>query len=54
MFTGFSDFDDDDDDDEGEEQVPEKTVRYVGKPTKEVDAAWDRLTEGKQAFEFSD
>lgn len=51
MFTGFSDSDDDD---EGEEQVPEKPVRYVGKPTNKVDAAWDRLTEGKQAFDFSD
>lgn len=48
-FAGFSDFDD-----EGEEQVSEKPVRYVGKPTDEVDAAWDKLTEGKLSFNFSD
>lgn len=44
MFTGTHDFDD-----KGKVQLPEKTVRYVGKPTKEVDAAWDRLTEGESA-----
>lgn len=48
MFTGSPDFDD-----EGEEHVPEEPVRYVGKPTNEVDAAWDKLTEGKPASNFS-
>ena len=47
MFTGSPDFDD-----EGKEHVPEEPVRYVGKPTKEVDAAWDRLTEGELAAGF--
>lgn len=49
MFTGSPDFDD-----EGEEHVPEEPVRYVGKPTNEVDAAWDKLTEGKPASNFPD
>lgn len=44
MFTGSPDFDD-----EGKEHVPEEPVRFVGKPTKEVDAAWDRLTDGELA-----
>lgn len=44
MFTGSPNFDD-----EGKEHVPEEPVRYVGKPTKEVDAAWDRLTDGEFA-----
>lgn len=48
MFTGSPDFDA-----EGEEHVPEEPVRYVGKPTNEVDAAWDKLTEGKLASDFS-
>lgn len=47
MFTGSPDYDD-----EGEEHVPEEPVRYVGKPTNEVDAAWDKLTEGRLAFNF--
>lgn len=49
MFTGSPDFDD-----EGEEHVPEEPVRYVGKPTKEVDAAWDRLTDGELAARLRD
>lgn len=44
MFTGSPNFDD-----EGKEHVPEEPVRYVGKPTKKVDAAWDRLTDGEFA-----
>lgn len=48
MFTGSPDFDD-----EGEEHVLEEPVRYVGKPTNEVDAAWDKLTEGKLGSNFS-
>lgn len=47
MFTGSPHFDD-----KGEEHVPEEPVRYVGKPTKEVDAAWDRLTDGELAASF--
>lgn len=44
MFTGTPDFGD-----EEKVNLPEETVRYVGKPTKEVDAAWDRLTDGELA-----
>lgn len=47
MFTGSPHFDD-----EGEEHVPEEPVRYVGKPTGEVDDAWDRLTDGELAASF--
>lgn len=47
MFTGSPHFDD-----EGEEHVPEEPVRYVGKPTGEVDDAWDRLTDGELAAGF--
>ena len=42
MFTGSPDFED-----KRKENVPEEPVRYVGKPTDEVDAAWDKLTEGE-------
>lgn len=42
MFTGPPDFDN-----EGKEYVPDEPVRYVGTPTDEVDAAWDKLTEGQ-------
>lgn len=47
MFTGSPHFDE-----KGEEHVPEETVRYVGKPTGEVDDAWDRLTDGELAASF--
>ena len=47
MFTGSPHFDD-----KGEEHVPEEPVRYVGKPTGEVDDAWDRLTDGELAASF--
>lgn len=47
MFTGSPDFDD-----EGREHVPDEPVRYVGKPTDEVDAAWDKLTEGMFSSQF--
>lgn len=49
MFTGSPDYDN-----EGQEHVPEEPARYVGKPTNEVDAAWDKLTEGRLASNFSD
>ena len=42
MFTGSPDFED-----KRKESVPEEPVRYVGKPTDEIDAAWDKLTEGE-------
>lgn len=47
MFTGSPDFED-----EGKEHVSEEPVRYVGKPTDEVDAAWDKLTEGEFSSQF--
>lgn len=47
MFTGSPDFED-----EGEGHVSEEPVRYVGKPTDEVDAAWDKLTEGEFNSQF--
>lgn len=47
MFTGSPDFED-----KRKENVPGEPVRYVGKPTDEVDAAWDKLTEGEFSSQF--
>ncbi len=42
-FTGSPIFDPE----TGEESVTEESVRYVGQPSPEVDAAWNKLTTGE-------